>query len=85
MNFNAETFQVILTDDLAGEGESSFTSNRFDIAPLCQVDELVGPCLCPRSVEAVFPAAPMYIDALPFPGRAEGRRLTITDDDRGMI
>lgn len=69
-----------------GEG-SSLPSKRFDIAPLCQEDELLeGPCLWAESdMGTAFPAPAIYIDALPLPGRADGSRLTITDEERGII
>lgn len=72
-----------------GLGCSSLPSKRFDMAPLCHALLLAGPpplCLCVGSemgTEAVVPA--IYIAALPLPGRADGSRLTITEDERGMI
>jgi len=64
---------------------SSFTLKRFDMAPLCQVALLVEPA-GPLVLEPASGTAPaIYIAALPFPGRTEGRRLTITEEDRGMI
>ena len=70
----------ILRDD---EG-SSLPSNRLDIAPLCQEGAvLTGPCLDAGSGPDAVPA--IYMAALPFPGRTDGRRLTITDEERGMI
>jgi hypothetical protein len=71
------------------EGEmSSLPSKRLDIAPLCQVLEApIGPaCRCEVSDAVAAPVEPaMYMAALPLPGRADGRRLTITEDDRGTI
>ena len=65
---------------------SSFTLNRLDIAPLCHV----GP-LAPDETELLEGFAEpsgtpaIYIAALPFPGRTDGRRLTITEEERDMI
>lgn len=69
-----------------GLGASSFPSKRLDIEPLCQLLlELPGvPGLGAESAPAdAVPA--MYIAALPLPGRAAGKRFTMTEEDRGMI
>ena len=68
---------------------SSFRSKRLDIAPLCQDEPvlMLPPGLCTDSdVGTTAPPTPaMYIAALPFPGRAEGSRLIITEVPRGII
>lgn len=64
-------------------GGSSFPSKRLDIAPLCHVGVLYEADCDFGSVELLAPA--MYMAALPFPGRADGSRRTITDDERGII
>jgi len=67
---------------------SSLTSNRLDMAPLCHVDVAVdAPARVTGSdvgIEGPLPL-PMYIAAFPFPGRDEGRRFTMTEDERGII
>ena len=66
---------------------SSFPSNRFDMAPLWYVVPLL--IELPRSTGSEdgrdWGVPAKYIEAFPFPGRAAGRRLTITEDDRGII
>lgn len=70
-------------------GSSFDTSKRLDIAPLCQFEPAFTLLPCFDIVSEVgitaFPAPAMYIAALPFPGRIEGRRLTITAVERGII
>lgn len=83
--YSDTVFRAVLTSSFGVE-ESSFTSKRFDMAPLCMVMGPAGVCFCVDSECGItFPAAPIYIDALPFPGRAAGKRLTMTDEERGMI
>ena len=66
-------------------GASSLPSNRFDIAPLCQVVVPPVPRERVSDMGTIGPLPFTYIDAFPFPGRVAGRRLTMTDDERGMI
>lgn len=74
-----------LTDDVLVA--SSLPSKRLDIAPLFQVggrDD--GPDLGPESWPVGPLEAPLtYMEALPLPARAAGRRLTTTEEERGMI
>ena len=66
---------------------SSFPSNRFDMAPLWYVVPLL--IELPRSTGSEdgrdWGVPAKYIEAFPFPGREAGRRLTITEDERGII
>ena len=74
-----------LTDDVLEA--SSLPSKRLDIAPLFQVggrDD--APDLRPESWLAEPLETPLtYMEALPLPARAAGRRLTTTEEERGMI
>lgn len=67
-------------------GLPSLPSKRFDIDPLCHVvvEELPGRCTG-SEVGRVGVTPDTYIEAFPLPGRAAGIRLTMTDDDRGII
>ena len=60
-------------------------SNRLDMEPLAVQDELPGWLLDFDSDVADVPGAPIYMAALPFPGRAEGIRFTITEEDLGIV
>ena len=60
-------------------------SNRLEMEPLPVQDELPGWLLGLDSGVADVPGAPMYIAALPFPGRAEGIRFTTTEEDLGIV
>jgi hypothetical protein len=60
-------------------------SNRLDMEPLGPHDVLPGWLLGFDSGAADAPGAPMYMAALPFPGRAGGTRFTTTDEDLGII
>lgn len=77
------TFRGALERDVC----SSFPSNRFDMAPLWYVVPLL--IELPRSTGSEdgrdWGVPAKYIEAFPFPGRAAGRRLTITEDERGII
>lgn len=57
------------------------------MAPLCHVEVVVdAPALTGSDVGIEGPLPlPMYIAAFPFPGRDEGRRFTMTEDERGII
>jgi hypothetical protein len=55
------------------------------MAPLCHVGVPPPPRATASDVGMLWPVLFAYIDALPFPGRAAGRRFTITDEDRGII
>jgi hypothetical protein len=74
------------TNGLDREDGSSFVLNRFDIDPLCHVAPLDTDDVEALEVLVELSGTPaMYIAALPFPGREAGRRLTITEEERGMI
>jgi hypothetical protein len=60
-------------------------SNRLEMEPLPVQDELPGWLLGFDSEVADVPGAPIYMAALPFPGRAEGIRFTTTEEDLGII
>ena len=67
---------------------SSLTSNRLDMAPLCHVDVagVVPARMTGSDVGIEEPLPPLiYIAAFPFPGLDEGRRFTMTEDERGII
>lgn len=58
------------------------------MAPLCHVGVAVdAPARVTGSDVGIEgpPPLPMYIAAFPFPGRDEGRRFTMTEDERGII
>ena len=74
------------TNGLDIEDGSSFVLNRFDIAPLCHVAPLAIEDTEVLDVFVELSGTPaIYIAALPFPGLADGRRLTMTEEERGMI
>ena len=74
------------TSGLDIEDGSSFVLNRFDIGPLCHVAPLAIEVTEVLDVLVELSEMPaIYIAALPFPGRADGRRLTMTEEERGMI
>lgn len=87
MKAGTDLFENLLTDVLIiGAVTSSLPSNRFDMAPLCQEEPEDPPCLCAESETGGAPAVPaIYMEALPLPGRADGSRLTTTDEERGII
>jgi hypothetical protein len=60
-------------------------SNRLEMEPLAGQDELPGWLLGFDSAVADVPGPPIYIAALPFPGRTEGTRFTTTEEDLGII
>jgi hypothetical protein len=60
-------------------------SNRLEMEPLAVQDELPGWLLDFDSGVADVPGAPIYMAALPFPGRAGGIRFTTTEEDLGII
>ena len=60
-------------------------SNRLEMEPLVVQDELPGWLLGFDSEVADVPGAPIYMAALPFPGRAEGIRFTTTEEDLGIV
>lgn len=69
-----------------GLGASSFPSKRRDIEPLCQLLLELPDVPDFEAESAPADAVPaMYIAALPLPGRAAGKRFTMTEEDRGMI
>jgi hypothetical protein len=58
-------------------------SNRLDMEPLlCQEVLPAWPFELGSGVADV-PGVPIYIAALPFPGRADGTRFTTTEEDLG--
>ncbi len=60
-------------------------SNRREMEPLPVQDELPGWLLGLDSGVADVPEAPIYMAALPFPGRTEGIRFTTTEEDLGIV
>ena len=60
-------------------------SNRLEMEPLPPQDELPAWLLGFDSGVDDVPGAPIYMAALPFPGRAEGTRFTTTEEDLGTI
>lgn len=60
-------------------------SNRLDMGPLPVQDELPAWLLGFDSGVADIPEAPIYMAALPFPGRAGGIRFTTTEEDLGTM
>jgi hypothetical protein len=60
-------------------------SNRLDMGPLPVQDELPAWLLGLDSGVADVPEPPIYMAALPFPGRAGGIRFTTTEEDLGTI
>jgi len=59
--------------------------NRLDMEPLPPHGMLPDWLLGFNSGVADVPGAPMYIAALPLPGRAGGTRFTTTEEDLGTI
>ncbi len=65
-------------------GLETSLSNRLDMEPLDDQDALPGWLLGFDSGVADVPGAPIYMAALPLPGRAGGIRFTTTDEDLGI-
>ena len=77
--------QGSLTRTVAGLDDGASLSNRLDMEPLPPHDVLPGWLLDLDSGPADEPGAPMYMAALPFPGRTGGTRFTTTEEDLGII
>jgi hypothetical protein len=77
--------QGSITRTVAGFDDEVSLSNRLDMEPFPPHDILPGWLLGFDSGFADVPGAPMYIAALPFPGRAGGTRFTTTEEDLGII
>jgi hypothetical protein len=69
----------------AADFDDASLSNRLDIEPLPDQDVLPGWLLDFDSEVVDVPEAPIYIAALPFPGRVRGTRFTTTEEDLGMV
>ena len=65
-------------------GLETSLSNRLDMEPLDDQDALPGWLLGFDSGVADVPGAPIYMAALPLPGRAGGIRFTTIDEDLGI-